>query len=742
MTGGVQSTMIMAYPLTFLLLSLMPELWLSTLVIAQISPCDPASKNTAVFLPQTGLCLIPISNKKSWLAAQTVCEENLGSLYRLPDDGQLRGVDGMLGQCLSAMPSSSNLQDSDFWMGVVSNYSRQWFWVNGTLLNPIRYVTTDETAFQKKQDVNMCSYYLSIDYCVLECHTLAAAYTVVNFQKNYPCCFCSFSLDTSKVQASPQAFFNASPHSSPYYVAQAGEGSGNLIRLFTTEAFSQTDTLCATVDTNTVIKRELTSKTCFSEFPFLCSLGTNRSVACDSVNCQDTWCQLRVREECVQRDSRRMTWFRARAECRALGGDLWTLGRLNDMHQVHQALKENTQYWIGAINHNWSFSAVSDIFGSDNPDYEAFRCGHMFQEQSGETTRQWLWSDTRCDQQKSYICQYPQTIHTTTTTDKEVICPWEIITTPSPVTASPASPTNNNSNSNSSNPNGSFVTDGPLSAAGSDSIIPIIAAVIAAATILMCALFVLGYARQRRWQTKKMRRSRDYLWPFWASTPTFLSPSHASFDSLSTGHTGVHSDNGSVFHAGAFVFPDPTHPVGEGGGANRSHAYSRVGSRSREEPILRDRLNGSASVTSGRSRLSPGGVGFEEGVTGGGGRERDGQGGASAAASPAHSENLTNQMDAYRPNSPRSKEYMTLSAHMNIQEDYDSLYSTVRRKPEVALVTNDVDLNFTVNHAYPRSRSPPVSERSIERGVDEIDMPVASHLQIPTRAMEESMLNY
>ena len=64
------------------------------------------------------------------------------------------------------------------------------------------------------------------------------------------------------------------------------------------------------------------------------------------------------------------------------------------------------------------------------------------------------------------------------------------------------------------------------------------------------------------------------------------------------------------------------------------------------------------------------------------------------------------------------------------------------RKPEVALVTNDVDLNFTVNHAYPRARSRGGSERSSERGLDEIDAPINNTLEIPTQAVTETMLHY
>ena len=52
-----------------------------------------------------------------------------------------------------------------------------------------------------------------------------------------------------------------------------------------------------------------------------------------------------------------MTWFRARAECLAAGGDLWTVGKLDDMYQVARYLKTKAFYWVGATDHAWVYDA-------------------------------------------------------------------------------------------------------------------------------------------------------------------------------------------------------------------------------------------------------------------------------------------------------------------------------------------------------------------------------------------------
>ena len=62
-----------------------------------------------------------------------------------------------------------------------------------------------------------------------------------------------------------------------------------------------------------------------------------------------------MRGQCLQRDRRPLTWFRARAECRAQGGDLWTLGKLDDAFLTARYLLAGAFYWVGATDHAWDF---------------------------------------------------------------------------------------------------------------------------------------------------------------------------------------------------------------------------------------------------------------------------------------------------------------------------------------------------------------------------------------------------
>nr|KAG5700376.1 hypothetical protein BaRGS_029628 [Batillaria attramentaria] len=518
------------------------------------------------------LCLVPVKVARDWVGAQSACERGGGDLYRLNADYLLTSS-SELASCLRAIPSVDNLGD-DFWIGAVSAWSRHWFWINETLLNPIQYVTGNVSALSEPE-FEVCSNYLSVDYCVFVCRDNAAVYTALHFRTASFCCFCSFFLMDDLVRpAGELSFFR--PDRTSFYVAPAREG--NLIRLAASDTFSDTETLCAIVDSTTY-----------------------------------------------------------ETECRAAGGDLWQLGTLDDMKQVSDYIVPNAPYWIGATDHFWYFSAAS----------------------------------------------YP--------------------------------------------------------------IIPIIAACIAALAILLCAIFVLGYSRRRKWLVEKWKKTRDYMWPFWASTPTtYLHPDHTSdrgFDSLSTGHTGLHgSDSGSVFAAAAFVYPDAYKTRSR---TQRSSSDARDGSRRNEsfEKGSKGGIPKRTSLNSAGSRHTAGGSavgGFGVGVLGG---EGAGSSGGAAGGSFSEEQLLTS---TYSPLSPRSREYMTLSAYMNIQDvDPDSPRSSLRKKPEVALVTSDVDLNFTVNHAYTRSRQ--ASEMSSERGLglaEEIDFPQASTVEIPTRTVEESIVYY
>ncbi|KAH9502463.1 hypothetical protein Btru_075717 [Bulinus truncatus] len=76
----------------------------------------------------------------------------------------------------------------------------------------------------------------------------------------------------------------------------------------------------------------------------------------------------------------------------------------------------------------------------------------------------------------------------------------------------------------------------------------------------------------------------------------------------------------------------------------------------------------------------------------------------------------------------KSRGYMTLQAHMDIKDEAElaALRGSLRGKPEVTLVTDNVDMNFTVNHAVSRSHSHAGSDQSrssLERTMEEITMP-------------------
>ncbi|XP_025089128.1 uncharacterized protein LOC112561108 [Pomacea canaliculata] len=437
------------------------------------------------------------------------------------------------------------------------------------------------------------------------------------------------------------------------------------------------------------------------------------------------------------------------------------------MYQVSQYLLRSTPYWLGATDHVWAFAPESNIFGKTAPDFEVVRCGHMFLERTGESSQsfEWKWAGTRCDQQKSYICQYAVTeqarFASSSSTKDNVVCPWKIppIPTQPPVnTLVPPIHTTADTGSGMTLP--ALVADGGDGETGYP-IAAIIAACIAALVILLCAIFMLGYSRRRKWLLEKWKRTREYLWPFWTSAPTYVTADHShsdpGFDTLSTGHTAFHSDSGSVLLSGTLPHPSLLHESAayKNAHAHRSTSDLKDASKRNEsfEKVSR-RANQSMTSSGGSAKtggglLRMGGMGGDGSATEGGyggisllsdGLTLSGGGGGGVGGGTGSLLEEHLMSASYSSLSPRAREYMTLSAHMNIHEETDSPFLGKRKKPEVALVTNDVDLNFTVNHAYARSRQG--SERSSEKGLDEIDLNLGSTVEIPTRTVEESLMYY
>lgn len=75
-----------------------------------------------------------------------------------------------------------------------------------------------------------------------------------------------------------------------------------------------------------------------------------------------------------------------------------------------------------------------------------------------------------------------------------------------------------------------------------------------------------------------------------------------------------------------------------------------------------------------------------------------------------------------------------------------ALRASFRNRPEVALVTDNVDMNFTVNHAVSRNDSHAGSElsrSSLERTMEEINLPVSEGgmgLNLPERVADEARI--
>ncbi|XP_046546581.1 uncharacterized protein LOC124256651 [Haliotis rubra] len=265
----------------------------------------------------------------------------------------------------------------------------------------------------------------------------------------------------------------------------------------------------------------------------------------------------------------------------------------------------------------------------------------------------------------------------------------------------------------------------------------VIAACVAAVLMLLCALLSVFFIRRRQWVAKKFSRKSDRVfgghrlprrfYHRWSNNYNYY-PDHLSdggWESISTHHTGVLSDM-SVVSA-----PSPGGYVREGY-ENRglSRAYTLASPADLDALYANVNHKGGIirrSTTKGSSHnFTTVGHALGSGMAG-----TSGLGGSGSNIGLQHDLNKS-LTSIHHTGLSASKEYMTLAAHMNILEDVGSTRSATRTRPEVALVTNDVDLNFTVNRAVTKNRTG--SEHSSERTIEEIELPVGTTVEIPTHS--------
>ncbi|XP_071093780.1 uncharacterized protein [Haliotis cracherodii] len=679
-------------------------------------PCDDAEN--VIQLPGARKCLSYRNDAKHWVEAASICEREGGTLYRI-DEGQL-GAGSGLKQCLLSTPDTGG--KLDFWIGATSVWSPQWTWVNGSYLNPLLACTQNYSALTVPS-FDVCSNHLSVDYCVSICRQEGAPFSVIEHKKGrkHPCCWCSYQFDARVIGDCPNRNYTRGP-SEWLSVFSSFPRFGTAIVLKSSEALSQTETLCARVNLDTTTIRELSSQSCFTRNYYLCNLGNK------------TDCTLTLGGQCVFVGQTWVTWFAARADCRRRGGDLLIVGELVDMYEIIPYIKLKKNYWIGAFNHVWDFQPGSDVFRRVN-NYVAQEtsCGHLYNE--GNT---WLWSDTSCDSRKPFYCQFDSVKYANVpASDNDYICPWDI-NPPTPVIPTDLPLTRSVVYSNVST-----TPTQPGAIVGDDSssfpLAAVIAACVAGFLMLLCVLLSAFFVRRRQWLAKKFSRKSDRVfgghrlprrfYHRWSNAYNYYPDqlSDGGWESVSTHHTGVLSDM-SVVSA-----PSPGGYVREGyenRGLTRAYTlaspadldalYANINNKGGIIRRSNTKASGHSFTTVGHALGS--GIAATSGIGGSGTDIRLQQDLDKTLTSIHHT------------GSPTSKEYMTLAAHMNIFEDLGSTRSATRTRPEVALVTNDVDLNFTVNRAITKNRTG--SEHSSERTIEEIELPVGTTVEIPTNSSD------
>uniref|UniRef100_A0A0B7AH34 C-type lectin domain-containing protein n=1 Tax=Arion vulgaris TaxID=1028688 RepID=A0A0B7AH34_9EUPU len=646
-------------------------------------PCDHAN---AIRLPQDKKCLVPIKEARTWSAAAKTCEAYGGSLYETPDARIASRPD--LVRCLSDM---SDYKYADMWLNAVGLWSPHFFWINGTWLNAIDFCTR-QTPPRDTGMVPLTSNTLSVDYCVSTCHDSGSRYIVMDRATQIPECYCKKELATQyqiKCRANTVDFTDTRA----YYIVHSKEDS--LIKIRDTDAFTRTLILCATVNSKTLKERQMQSGTCFTKNQFICCLG--EAARCVNTNCFGPVCRFLMKDKCMLRVAINYSWYAARAYCVNEGGDLWNMHEFDEMTQVNQHLEDNSQYWIGATNYGWTFNGTMTKLGNlAFNDTVRVRCGHMFRETTDSvSSSSWSWSDAECNQEKAFLCQFNTTDFTKEELAKDVICPWVV----------PVDPTNTTIVSNISLP------QRYTGVGGSEGfpIAGIIAAILAGIILLTCICLACACCSRSTWMSGRWRGVRERL----AFIPYFANVPFAEYE----GHGGMSSVSEHGSQVG--LVKGEYHNAMSSGFAMSSSYAEQSGMFASKSMDQRNLESMDRRMAASNNYVSSGNTSAEE------------RGFAAA--------NSTMSMSA--------RDYMTLQAQMNILDDVEvaALRESFRRKPEVSLVTDNVDMNFTVNQVS-QGQSQMVSElsrASAERTMDGIIVSETEGgitLSLPERVVEEAKI--
>ncbi|KAK0060068.1 hypothetical protein Bpfe_010596, partial [Biomphalaria pfeifferi] len=628
---------------------------------------NTCSHQRSINLPKDGKCLVPVKTAYDWVTAQAACERAGGSLYQHPN-AFLQSRPNLM-NCLASI---SETTFDDMWLNAVGMWYPHFFWINMTLVNKINYCTELQPPKDDSSSVPITSDTLSVDYCVSTCHDRGARFIVLHSSGTSFECYCKHELETkymSPCKADSVSYLDKKT----YFIVHAQED--NLIKLASSEAFSKTEILCATVDQQTKDSREMRSDTCFTNHPFICCLG--EAAKCNNnTQCTGTECRFLMRDKCMLRVAINYNWYAARAYCVQRGGDLWNMHELNEMNQVTQFLDGQSRYWIGATNYAWSFNATSVQLNSVNGNFNLVKCGHMFRERTNVGVGgMWQWGDTVCDQQKSFLCEFVKTAFTSSEINEEVVCPWPVkiivIPTETPVVI----------------PSGGYTGD---KQSDSFPLAAVIAACVAALVLLTCLALAFGYCH-RQGKFKKAKEHLAFI-PYFADVnagPDYSATMHSNMSSVSEHGSQIGLMKGGGFQSGLSAFATST-SYGEHNGVFSTQSLDRA-----QKDSMARKLAESQHYLAGNTSM-------------------DERGFAST----------------YNTMPVKSRGYMTLQAQMDIKDEAElaALRGSLRGKPEVTLVTDNVDMNFTVNHAISRSHSHAGSDQSrssLERTMEEITLPVS-----------------
>ncbi|KAI0228316.1 hypothetical protein LSAT2_021190, partial [Lamellibrachia satsuma] len=194
---------------------------------------------------------------------------------------------------------------------------------------------------------------------------------------------------------------------------------------------------CGTI--SKFVEFKLGDEQCYKLFGYMCNVPSSN---CNGGGSSGTTGYLLLGGSCVYVTTTEKTWFAARDDCQARGGDLIKIGSADLQNAITTKLdsvSSSRTYWVGLSRRGWYWASGQPFTFSNwrdqSPDGDGGACLRA------SDADLYKWSNKGCNDLRAYYCQtdFIETTTTSTTTTTTTTPPTT--TTSSPTTTKPVPPT-------------------------------------------------------------------------------------------------------------------------------------------------------------------------------------------------------------------------------------------------------------------------------------------------------------